>query len=678
MLSSFSILRTFLAAILLLPALALAVDTDGDGSPDDWEAIWGSDPNVANTDTDGDGVPNYIELNIYGTDRYNADTDGDGWSDGEEIAVYGSDPKVFDPDTDSDGLKDLLDEDDDNDGVPDATDAFPLDPTETIDTDGDGIGNTLDEDDDNDGIIDQWEVLLGDSPLERRYEFGLDYQVDAYYIIGGPFSPPTYFSQQLFVACVFSDGGDECGALGCWYPENEYTNADSVSSSFALRLTDVKYSASSYSGLVEVLSNWTTCFVSVSAELYCQVFNGSPYFVADQVLQISAVDNAVCALMKDPQSGIVFKCWRITIEQGVSPRNAVMSFESYIVDFGFFDADKDGIEDGVDPDKDGDGVNYPVDQDDMNPFVTGVVSSSGESDFDADLDDDVLLRSTSNHTWRLFRFEAGALASSNAYNALSDATYQHKVNFDADGDGDKDVLLFNTVFHKWLLLKTENGLVIDSAFLYPLYSSLDCVFQAAIDVDADGDEDILLRNTVTGKWRLFTMNNGVVSGNSDFGLWASQDYTLAATGDFDGDKDDDVLLRGTDGKYRLFTIEAGSVTTFAGIGEIYAASDYIPQVASDFDSDGDDDLIIRNTANGSWRLYRFQNNAIAGSAAIYPYQNLDWAFQTEGDFDGDGDSDLLLRNSSSGVWRLFTIQNGAVTGNSPVGLYSSTDWQVQH
>lgn len=44
--------------------------------------------------------------------------------------------------------------DTDGDGVPDAQDAFPLNPNETTDTDGDGIGNNADPDDDNDGIPD--------------------------------------------------------------------------------------------------------------------------------------------------------------------------------------------------------------------------------------------------------------------------------------------------------------------------------------------------------------------------------------------------------------------------------------------------------------------------------------------------------------------------------------------
>ncbi|MGQ0733782.1 MAG: PxKF domain-containing protein, partial [Acidobacteriota bacterium] len=54
-------------------------------------------------------------------------------------------------DTDRDGIGNNADLDDDGDGVPDTTDAFPLDPSESVDTDGDGVGDNADSDDDNDG-----------------------------------------------------------------------------------------------------------------------------------------------------------------------------------------------------------------------------------------------------------------------------------------------------------------------------------------------------------------------------------------------------------------------------------------------------------------------------------------------------------------------------------------------
>ena len=56
--------------------------------------------------------------------------------------------------TDGDRYPNSIDSDDDNDGVPDVSDAFPLNPAESVDTDNDGIGNNADGDDDNDGTPD--------------------------------------------------------------------------------------------------------------------------------------------------------------------------------------------------------------------------------------------------------------------------------------------------------------------------------------------------------------------------------------------------------------------------------------------------------------------------------------------------------------------------------------------
>ena len=48
--------------------------------------------------------------------------------------------------------------------MPDTSDAFPCDPTESADTHGDGIGNNADTDDDNDGKSDADESACGSDP----------------------------------------------------------------------------------------------------------------------------------------------------------------------------------------------------------------------------------------------------------------------------------------------------------------------------------------------------------------------------------------------------------------------------------------------------------------------------------------------------------------------------------
>ncbi|HEY0173902.1 MAG TPA: thrombospondin type 3 repeat-containing protein, partial [Pyrinomonadaceae bacterium] len=160
-------------------------DDDGDGVSDIAEVDAGSDPLNANStpevcdgaDNDlNDGVDEGFANNDNDTqaDCVDADDDNDGVSDAAEIAA-GSDPlnatstpEVCDgvdndlndgvdegfTNSDGDAQANCVDADDDNDGTPDAQDAFPLNPSESVDTDGDGIGNNADFDDDNDGVLD--------------------------------------------------------------------------------------------------------------------------------------------------------------------------------------------------------------------------------------------------------------------------------------------------------------------------------------------------------------------------------------------------------------------------------------------------------------------------------------------------------------------------------------------
>jgi hypothetical protein len=73
----------------------VCVDWDVDGMPDDWEIVYGLNPNSddAGIDFDGDGLTNLQEY-AYGTVPFNPDTDGDGIPDGQEDVKIDEDETV--------------------------------------------------------------------------------------------------------------------------------------------------------------------------------------------------------------------------------------------------------------------------------------------------------------------------------------------------------------------------------------------------------------------------------------------------------------------------------------------------------------------------------------------------------------------------------------------------------
>ncbi len=124
-------------------SLFMVVDEDGYSSNTS-ARVTIIDP--ATVDKDGDGLSDAEEREL-GTDPYKADTDGDGLSDKYETLIGSN---ASDSDSDHDSLSDYYENL--------VMTFFTLDPLDKPDTDKDGVINILDNDSDNDGLLDGEEI----------------------------------------------------------------------------------------------------------------------------------------------------------------------------------------------------------------------------------------------------------------------------------------------------------------------------------------------------------------------------------------------------------------------------------------------------------------------------------------------------------------------------------------
>ncbi|MHC5067914.1 MAG: InlB B-repeat-containing protein, partial [Planctomycetota bacterium] len=110
---------------------------------DRWQATAGSFADAGSMQTAFTMPAESVTVTALYVEESSGPTDSDGDGVPDESDAFPLDPGET-IDSDGDGTGDNADLDDDGDGVPDESDAFPLDPGETTDSDGDGTGDNAD------------------------------------------------------------------------------------------------------------------------------------------------------------------------------------------------------------------------------------------------------------------------------------------------------------------------------------------------------------------------------------------------------------------------------------------------------------------------------------------------------------------------------------------------------
>ena len=302
-------------------------------------------------------------------------------------------------------------------------------------------------------------------------------------------------------------------------------------------------------------------------------------------------------------------------------------------------------------------------------------------DLNGDGHDDVLLRHTDG---RWFYYPMDGRNSITDERGTTDLTRNLDWQFagigDLNGDGRDDVLLRNTDGRWFYYPMDGRNSITDQRGTADLTRNLDWQFAGIGDLNEDGRDDVLLRHT-DGRWFYYPMDgrNHITGERGTADLTRNLDWQFAGMGDLNEDGRDDVLLRHTDGRWFYYPMDGrNSITDQRGTTDLTRNLDWQFAGIGDLNGDGRDDVFLRHT-DGRWFYYPMDGrNSITeerGTADLT--RNLDWRFAGIGDLNGDGHDDVLLRHTD-GRWFYYPMDGrNHITGErGTAGLTRNLDWSI--
>ncbi|MCB1677038.1 MAG: SBBP repeat-containing protein, partial [Halioglobus sp.] len=257
-----------------------------------------------------------------------------------------------------------------------------------------------------------------------------------------------------------------------------------------------------------------------------------------------------------------------------------------------------------------------------------------------------------------FPITPGAFQSSN--NGGNGDAFVSKINFaipdsvqrnDFDGDGDSDLLLVN-----------QDGTVVSVLIQDSVYQSHGFILLEAPatgwtvnstgDINGDKKADILLYNTITGEYRLVTMDGTtVLTDNVLFSIAPAVGVEPRGMGDFDGNGEDEVLIyQPATGIVALAYLAGGAFSSFEFVTTVDVPNNWTLIEAADFTRDSKTDLLIRNTITGETAVIEMDGSTAVATTSLFTIDpaagltNVDTA-----DFNADGKTDILMLHTSGAL-----------------------------
>ena len=192
------------------------------------------------------------------------------------------------------------------------------------------------------------------------------------------------------------------------------------------------------------------------------------------------------------------------------------------------------------------------------------------------------------------------------------------------------------------------------------------------DFDADGWQDILMRNVLTGDMKVWFMKNQTHTSIALLSPTTPNDtnWTVSAIADMNNDGSPDIVFFNTQTGAMMVWYMSGITRTSAATLTTAPALDlaWQPVGSADFNSDGNNDILMQNINDGHLQIWMLLNGEYGGTSLVNTEgRNLaDWRVIGIADFNADGHPDIMLQNKTSGEQIVFSLTGTVITDQTSV------------
>lgn len=297
-----------------------------------------------------------------------------------------------------------------------------------------------------------------------------------------------------------------------------------------------------------------------------------------------------------------------------------------------------------------------------------------DEDFNGDGKADIFWKNANGNQMSLWFMNGTTRTSGASINTSPPTGFTFTQLGDFDGDHRTDLMFRNNglgTFYAYLLEGStiEESGTVDASTVVSTLKLL-----GTPDLNGDGRSDMIFKSTVSGDVNAWLMEGRTKSTGG--AVSNANGLTFLGYGDLDADGDDDLLWRNSAGVVSgwimsgLVAVETGDLDGASSLGQEWQAAS-----VGDLDGDGQADLLWRNSGNGQVNAWFLGGLAKLGGGLVNSTLGVNYRVECMADVDGDMMEDIVWRNTQNGDTYIW-LMDGLTKRSGAFVKRVSLDWDV--